>query len=234
MSRRRLACIAIALALVLAACSSDDASSSSNTNVAAASAVTSATENTSDTRSPLPEGFIVVDRRSDGFVIALPRGWQTFDLTSADVNAMVQAAGEANPNLQGDVGDAVKKLVDEGGLLYASDTTDSDKFSTRLNIIKVTGATGGLALLEQQAQTQLAAAGATSVSSTEVSLPAGDAVRTTYTVPITLSDGTKAEIAGVQVYVPTEKDLYVLTFSTDQPDKYMRTFDQIIATFSLI
>jgi hypothetical protein len=232
MSRRRLACIAFAPALVLAACSSDDSSASSSTDVAA-SAITSATENATDTRPPVPEGFIVVDRSSDGFVIALPRGWQTFDLTSADVDAMVQAAGEANPNLQGDVGDAVKKLVDEGGLLYASETTNSDKFPTRLNIIKVTGATGGLALLEQQAQTQLAAAGATSVSSTETSLPAGDAVRTTYTVPITLSDGTKAEIAGVQVYVPTEKDLYVLTFSTDQPDKYMQTFDQIIATFSL-
>ena len=91
----------------------------------------------------------------DGFVIALPPGWQNFDLTSADVDAIVQAATEANPNLQGDVGNAVKKLVDEGGLLYASDTSNPGKFLTNVNLIKVTGVTSGLGLLQQQAQTQL-------------------------------------------------------------------------------
>ena len=230
MSLRRLAFIPLALALVLAACSGDDSSSSSNTG-AAGSGGASGTEKTSDTRPPVPEGFTVVDRTSDGFVIALPPGWQNFDLTSADVDAIVKAAAEANPNLQGDVGNAVKKLVDEGGLLYASDTSNPGKFLTNLNLIKVTGVTSGLGLLQQQAQTQLTAAGATNVSSTQVSLPAGDAVRTTYTVPVTLSDGTKAEIAGLQVYFLTQGNLYVLTFSTDQPDKYSKTFDQVIATF---
>ncbi len=230
MSLRRLAFIPLALALVLAACSGDDSSSSSNTG-AAGSGGASGTEKTSDTRPPVPEGFTVVDRSSDGFVIALPPGWQNFDLTSADVDAIVKAAAEANPNLQGDVGNAVKKLVDEGGLLYASDTSNPGKFLTNVNLIKVTGVTSGLGLLQQQAQTQLTAAGATNVSSTQVSLPAGDAVRTTYTVPVTLSDGTKAEIAGLQVYFLTQGNLYVLTFSTDQPDKYSKTFDQVIATF---
>ena len=28
-----------------------------------------------------------------------------------------------------------------------------------------------------------------------------------------------------------QENLYVLTFSTDQPDKYSKTFDQVIATF---
>ena len=230
MSLRRLAFIPLALALVLAACSGDDSSSSSNTG-AAASGGSSGTEKTSNTPPAVPAGFTVVDRTADGFTIALPPGWQNFDLTSADVDAIVQAATEANPNLQGDVGNAVKKLVDEGGLLYASDTSNPGKFLTNVNLIKVTGVTSGLGLLQQQAQTQLTAAGATNVSSTQVSLPAGDAVRTTYTVPVTLSDGTKAEIAGLQVYFLTQGNLYVLTFSTDQPDKYSKTFDQVIATF---
>jgi len=230
MSLRRLAFIPLALALVLAACSGDDSSSSSNTG-AATSEGASGTSGTTGTRPPVPEGFTVVDRSSDGFTIALPPGWQNFDLTSADVDAIVQAATEANPNLQGDVGNAVKKLVDEGGLLYASDTSNPGKFLTNVNLIKVTGVTSGLGLLQQQAQTQLTAAGATNVSSTQVSLPAGDAVRTTYIVPVTLSDGTKAEIAGLQVYFLTQGNLYVLTFSTDQPDKYSKTFDQVIATF---
>ena len=30
------------------------------------------------------------------------------------------------------------------------------------------------------------------------------------------------------------ENLYVLTFSTDQPDKYSETFDQVIATFAPI
>ena len=174
----------------------------------------------------------MVDRSSDGFVIALPPGWQNFDLTSADVDAIIAAATQANPNLQGDVGDAVKKLVNEGGLLYASDTSNPGKFLTNVNLIRVAGVTSGLGLLQQQAQTQLTAAGATNVSSTQVSLPAGDAVRTTYTVPVTLADGTKTEVAGLQVYFLTQQNLYVLTFSTDQPDKYTKTFDQVIATFS--
>jgi hypothetical protein len=230
MSPRRLAFIPLALALVLAACSGDSSSSSSNTG-ASASGGASSTAKTSGTRPAVPEGFTLVDRSSDGFTIALPPGWQNFDLTSADVDAIVKAATEANPNLQGDVGNAVKKLVDEGGLLYASDTSNPGKFLTNVNIIKVTGVESGLGLLQQQAQSQLTAAGATNVSSTQVSLPAGDAVRTTYTVPVTLSDGTKSEIAGLQVYFLTQGNLYVMTFSTDQPDKYSKTFDQVIATF---
>src|SRR4029077_3884346 len=134
------------------------------------------------------------------------------------VDAIVAAATQANPQLQGDVGDAVKKLVEEGGFLYPSATINPCKCLPKVNLIRVSGVTSGLGLLQQQAQTQLTAAGATDVSSTQVSLPAGDAVRTTYTVPVTLSDGTKAEIAGLQVYFLTQGNLYVLTFSTDQPD----------------
>ncbi len=116
-------------------------------------------------------------------------------------------------------------------MLYASDTSNPGQFLTNVNLIRVAGVTSGLGLLQQQAQTQLTAAGATDVSSTQVSLPAGDAVRTTYTVPVTLADGTKTQIAGLQVYVLANQNLYVLTFSTDQPDKYSPTFDQIISTF---
>ncbi len=230
MSLRRLALIPLALALVLGACSSDDSSSSSGTGAAATDGAT-ATGDTSGTTPAVPAGFTVVDRSADGFVIALPPGWQNFDLTSADVDAIIAAATQANPELQGDVGDAVKKLVQEGGLLYASDTSNPGKFLTNVNLIRVAGVTSGLGLLQQQAQTQLTAAGATDVSSTQVSLPAGDAVRTTYTVPVTLADGTKTEVAGLQVYVLANQNLYVLTFSTDQPDKYSSTFDQIISTF---
>ena len=58
-----------------------------------------------------------------------------------------------------------------------------------------------------------------------------DAIRTTYTVPVTLADGSKVDIAGLQVYMLANENLYVLTFRTDQPDKYSETFDQVIATF---
>ena len=179
----------------------------------------------------MPEGFTVVDRSSDGFVDRVAAGLAELRPDLCRRRRDRESRGRGEPELAGDVGDAVKKLVDEGGLLYASDTSNPGKFLTNVNLIKVTGVTSGLGLLQQQAQTQLTAAGATNVSSTQVSLPAGDAVRTTYTVPVTLSDGTKAEIAGLQVYFLTQGNLYVLTFSTDQPDKYSKTFDQVIATF---
>ncbi len=179
----------------------------------------------------MPEGFTVVDRSGDGFVIALPPGWQSFDLTATDVDAIIAAAAEANPALAGNIGDAVKQLVAEGGLLYASDISNPGNFLTNVNLIRVQGVTSGLGLLQQQAQSQLTAAGATNVSSTQVQLPAGDAVRTTYTVPVTLADGTTTEVAGLQVYFLTQQNLYVLTFSTNQPDQYTEIFDQVIATF---
>ena len=152
--------------------------------------------------------------------------------TDASQNGVyvVQASGPAQK--ESSVADAVKALVDQGGLLYASDTSNPGKFLTNVNLIKVQGVEGGLGLLQQQAQSQLTAAGATNVSSSQVQLPAGDAVRTTYTVPVTLADGTQAEIAGLQVYFLNDSNLFVLTFSTDNPDKYSQTFDQIIATFS--
>ena len=236
MSLRRLTLIPLALALVLGACSGDDSSSSSGSEASSGAASTAAAGSTDSTTAgtlpTAPEGFTVVDRRADGFVIALPPGWQDFDLTEADVDAIVAAATQANPNLEGGIAEAVKQLVQQGGLLYASDTTNPGKFLTNVNLIKVTGVESGLGLLQQQAQTQLSAAGAANVSSTQVSLPGGDAIRTTYTVPVTLADGTQIEVAGLQVYMLANQNLYVLTFSTDQPDKYSGTFDQIIATFS--
>jgi hypothetical protein len=235
MSLRRLILIPLALALVLGACSSDDSSSSSGSDASNGAATTgagSADSTTAGTLPPAPEGFTVIDRRADGFAIALPPGWENFDLTEADVDAIVAAATQANPNLQSGVADAVKQLVQQGGLLYASDTSNPGKFLTNVNLIKVTGVDSGLDLLQEQAQSQLSAAGATNVSSTQVSLPAGDAIRTTYTVPVTLADGTQIEVAGLQVYMLVDSTLYVLTFSTDQPDEYSSTFDQVIATFA--
>jgi hypothetical protein len=233
MPLRRLTLIPLALALVLGACSGDDSSSSGSeaSNGAATSAAAGSTS-ASGTLPPAPEGFTVVDRRADGFVIALPPGWQDFDLTEADVDAIIAAATQANPNLGNGVADAVKQLVQQGGLLYASDTSNPGKFLTNVNLIKVPGVESGLGLLQQQAQSQLTAAGATNVSTTQVSLPGGDAIRTTYTVPVTLADGSKVDIAGLQVYMLANENLYVLTFSTDQPDKYSETFDQVITTFS--
>ena len=235
MALRRLTLIGLALALVLGACSGDDSASSAGSDASNGAATTgagSADSTTAGTLPPAPEGFTVVDRRADGFAIALPPGWESFDLTEADVDAIVAAAAQANPNLRSGIADAVKQLVQQGGLLYASDTSNPGKFLTNVNLIKVTGVESDLNLLQEQAQSQLTAAGATNVSSTRVSLPAGEAVRTTYTVPVTLADGTPIEVAGLQVYVVADSNLYVLTFSTDQPEKYSSTFDQIIATFA--
>ncbi len=226
--RRLAAILPLALALVFAGCSGDDSSSSGST--AAATSDSAATTGASP-QSTVPEGFTLVDRSVEGFVIALPPGWQDFDLTADDVDAIVAAATAANPDLGGDVTDAVTALVEQGGLLYASDTSNPGKFLTNLNLIRVSGVTSGLSLLQQQAQSQLSAAGATNVESSTVTLPAGDAVRTTYTVPVTLADGTQAEVAGLQVYFLADQNLYVLTFSTDQPDAYAAIFDQVIDTF---
>jgi len=234
MSLRRVALIPLALVLVLGACSSGDDSDSSSDDTASAetTASTGATgTDGSQTSAEVPEGFTVVDRSGDGFVIALPPGWQSFDLTATDVDAIIAAAAEANPALAGNIGDAVKQLVAEGGLLYASDISNPGNFLTNVNLIRVQGVTSGLGLLPQQDQSQLTAAGATNVSITQGQLPAGDAVRTTYTVPVTLADGTTTEVAGLQVYFLTQQNLYVLTFSTNQPDQYTEIFDQVIATF---
>jgi hypothetical protein len=234
MPLRRVAFIPLALALVFGACSSgdDSDSSSSDTGSAATTAAgATGTDGGSPTSAVVPEGFTVIDRSGDGFVIALPPGWQNFDLTATDVDAIVAAATEANPSLAGNVSDAVKQLVAEGGLLYASDVSNPGNFLTNVNLIRVQGVTSGLGLLQQQAQQQLTAAGATNVSSTQVELPGGDAVRTTYTVPVTLADGTTTEVAGLQVYFLTQQNLYVLTFSTDQPEQYSEVFDQVINTF---
>jgi hypothetical protein len=233
MSLRRVALIPLALALVLGACSSGDDSDASSSDTASATTASGGATGTdgSEGSTAVPEGFTVVDRSGDGFVIALPPGWQSFDLTATDVDAIIAAAAEANPALAGNIGDAVKQLVAEGGLLYASDISNPGDFLTNVNLIRVQGVTSGLGLLQQQAQSQLTAAGATNVSSTQVQLPAGDAVRTTYTVPVTLADGTTTEVAGLQVYFLTQQNLYVLTFSTNQPDQYTEIFDQVIATF---
>ena len=43
---------------------------------------------------------------------------------------------------------------------------------------------------------------------------------------------TQIDVAGLQVYVLANGNLFVLTFSTDQPNKYSKTFDQVISTFT--
>jgi hypothetical protein len=117
----------------------------------------------------------VIDK---GFALTLPAGWTRVDLSGADLDKMMEAAGIADPALAQQYSAQVKAMLAAGLSVFAVGPDPTS--GTNLNVLTLPGAGLSLDLLEQVNQSQIEAIAGPDVKVERITLPAGDAIHYRY------------------------------------------------------
>jgi hypothetical protein len=117
----------------------------------------------------------VIDK---GFALTLPAGWTRVDLSGADLDKMMEAAGIADPALAKQYSAQVKAMLAAGLSVFAVGPDPTS--GTNLNVLTLPGAGLSLDLLEQVNQSQIEAIAGPDVKVERITLPAGDAIHYRY------------------------------------------------------
>jgi hypothetical protein len=184
---------------------------------------------------PAGTGHVLV--ASAGFAITLPDGWVAIPLdgsSTAEIEALLPPGSSIAAALDKELADASAA----GFAIMAIDlrpaTVAAGNAST-LNVNAQGPSQLGLSLLQPLAVGLLdQAPGVTNVVSTQVTLPAGRALRITYTLATTTSSGAAVKLAATQFVLLSSKHTYTTTFACQyaaaasgrsQADSIMKRFD---------
>jgi hypothetical protein len=170
----------------------------------------------------VPDGYTVIE--GDGVSIAVPDGWEEVD--PEDFTMTEEEFEAAFPDAPPGFLDQASAALDQGASLVAFDL--DDEFSSNVNIASFPGE-APLSMLEAQATTQLETLDGEVVSSDRLTVPAGDAVRLEYTIPVALPAGSSVQASGVQFYVVADGRTHVITITTI--DDVAALADAMIETF---
>jgi hypothetical protein len=230
--RARAATLGLATALLLAACSGRGsdvpplqtpaqgtavpiASASAAPSIAAAASPSEAppiTPAPSPTKVP---GTGRITDKADGFAITLPAGWREIPLDgseTAEIEATLPAGSQLGATLEAMTSSAAAKGMALFAMDLSTDTLAAKVFSG-LEVQVAASQNVPLTLLEPLVVGLLdQAPGVTSVSGKIVSLPAGQAIRITYTLTTKTSTGQTVKLAGTDYVLETSKHLYTVTF----------------------
>lgn len=119
-----------------------------------------------------------VEVADKGFAVTLPDGWTRIDLTSGDLEAILEAAGGFNEELAALQSEQLKQLV-KGGLVVFAFGPDAQ---TNLNIMSLPSGGLSLDLLEQVNKAQVTQLADGEVIADRIELPAGEAIHFRYAV----------------------------------------------------
>lgn len=119
-----------------------------------------------------------VEVADKGFAVTLPDGWTRIDLTSGDLEAILEAAGGFNEELAALQSEQLKQLV-KGGLVVFAFGPDAQ---TNLNIMSLPSGGLSLDLLEQVNKAQVTQLSDGEVVADRIELPAGEAIHFRYAV----------------------------------------------------
>lgn len=139
-----------------------------------------------------PEGYET--RSGDGFSVALPPGWEDFDLTQEDLEGIMEEAGSLDEALQAQV-----RQVAESGLfeLFALDPVSAASgFADNANVLCQPGAPDTWDGQEQVVVSSLESSGATEVAVTRMEIDGRDALRVAYLLPSQQSAGVQYNVIG--------------------------------------
>jgi hypothetical protein len=141
-----------------------------------------------------------------GFAVTLPDGWTRIDLQSSDLDAMLGAAGAANPELAQAYSAQIKAMLASGLVLFAFGPNPLK--GTNVNVLVVPSFGVSMDLLEQASVAQLNSVADGEISSGRVTLPAGEALHLQYAV----KSGNLPTSPVVEQYVlVTDSSQYILS-----------------------
>jgi hypothetical protein len=172
----------------------------------------------------------VFSNDQDKFAVAIPSSLQILDLTSGDIDQLIQQLGANNPALQ-KLGPQIKQIFASGGKLFAIDTSASGGFNDNLNVIATPGSVDVTsAAAKSQAEQQLTSIGATNVQFEVLNAHNRKILASSYQASVTTADGTPLTFFGRQAVVAAGGKIWFITFSTsaDSADVFKtiaQTFD---------
>jgi len=206
----------------------------------APSAAASPTAAPTATPAPAPTkvpGTGKVTDKADGFAITLPAGWRQIPLDGSE-NAQIEATLPANSQLSGTLEATTSSAAAKGFAMFAMDlstATLSGKVFSGLEIQAAAPSNVPLSLMEPLVTGLLdQAPGVSGVAAKIVTLPAGQAIRVTYTLITTTSSGQSVKLAGTDYVLVSSKHTYTVTFlvsyadasaGRSKADSIMKSFD---------
>lgn len=148
-----------------------------------------------------------------GFAVTLPDGWTRIDLAAGDLEAIMAAAGAADPALAGAYSAQIQAMLAGGLVLFALGPDPAA--GTTLTVLELPSGGLSLDLFEQVMTPQLEAQADGAIKAERVTLPAGEAIHFTYTLPA----GTAPVPVSVDQYIVlTGASALVITVSGAQGD----------------
>jgi hypothetical protein len=172
-----------------------------------------------------------------GFAITLPEGWRQIPLDgsqTAEIEALLPAGSQIAAALETELATAVSNGFAFMAIDLRAETLAAGNIST-VNVNVQAPQNIPLSLLQPLVTGLLdSAPGVTSVSAKQVTLPAGAALRITYTLTITPSGGQTVKLAATQFVLLSSKHTYTISFACQyaaatscrsQADAMMKTFD---------
>jgi hypothetical protein len=172
-----------------------------------------------------------------GFAITLPSGWRQVPLDgtdTSDISSQLPAGSQMAAVLETDAATAAAKGFALLAIDLSPDTIAAGTVST-LEVEVTAPQDVPLSILEPLVTGLLEqATGVSGVSSKIVTLPAGKAIRITYTLTLTTSSGQKVKLAATNYVLESSKDTFTTTFACTyaaasacraDADSIMKTFD---------
>jgi hypothetical protein len=165
--------------------------------------------------------------------MTLPASWRKVELTDAGLRAVIRTLGASNPRLS----TTLNQLLTSGAYLRLSLYAlgyDGERYIGNANIAETPLPSADLAALGPLLEAQLRSLGAKDVSTTTVTLPAGSALRLSYTLAVA-SGTTTVPVTG-RLFVFAQNGLtYNVTFTCGGPDPglCLGQVDQMIQTFRI-
>ena len=197
--------------------------------------------------TPTPEYAIDADWtvhtvEEEGFSLALPPGWQVFDLSSDSLESMLESVVDENPELGQMIGPQVRGLAAAGIKFYALDLSPeatAGGFPMSVNIVKqAMGMEVAPDFMADIAAGQLESLESVKgdVTTREIDLPAGEAAQILYEMNMALPTDGRLDLAMVQYLLVRGEDVYVLSMgsSADDAERNLSFFDQIARSFRFI
>ena len=191
----------------------------SHTPTAAASAsVVASASPAPATPAPSPTkvpGTGKITDKGHGFAITLPAGWREIPLDGSET-AAIEASLPADSQLSGTLEATTSSAAAKGFALFAMDLsadTLAAKVFSGLEIQVAASTSVPLSLMEPLVTGLLdQAPGVTGVAAKIVTLPAGQAIRVTYTLTTKTSTGQTVKLAGTDYVLVSSKHTYTVTF----------------------
>ena len=145
-----------------------------------------------------------------GFAVTLPDGWQSFPVDPVALQKMADAVGTKSA-----IGQSLQRAIDTGQTaalsFWAFDMGDAAPGSRNVTVLTQPAANIPLSLVESAVKGQIAAIGGSDIVTETVTLPAGEALRLTYTLTVPTAAGDEVKTSQALYWIQTDKRTIVVT-----------------------